>query len=216
MIRFEQLEDLGLRLAAMSDRSDGDCAGVDFARFVARFGYVRGDVATVRQVHGAAVVDAADAGVEADALLTADPARPIAIRVADCVPLFLYDPVKHAGALVHAGREGTRKGIASAAVAELGRRCGCAPENIHAVIGPSAGACCYEVAPEMAAEFAVLGLPVAGRRLDLWGANALQLAAAGLTRSHIHVAGECTICTDRYHSYRRDKAGGRNAALLAI
>lgn len=216
MIRFEQLEDLGVRVAAMSDATDGDCSGTDFGHFVARCGLSRGDVATVRQVHGVAVVDAAEAGIDADALVTADPARAMAIRIADCVPVFLYDPVKRTGALVHAGREGTRQGIAAAVVTALASRYGSAPGNIHAVIGPSAGVCCYEVAPAMAQEFAALGLPVNGRRLDLWGANALQLASAGLARERIHVVGECTICTDRYHSYRRDKAGGRNAALLAL
>lgn len=50
--------------------------------------------------------------------------------------------------------------------------------------------------------------------LDTWRANADQLAAAGVQRANIHVAGICTAChADVLHSYRVD--GARAGRLLA-
>ncbi len=50
--------------------------------------------------------------------------------------------------------------------------------------------------------------------LDTWRANADQLAAAGVPRGNIHVAGICTACyADLLHSYRVD--GPRAGRLVA-
>ena len=54
--------------------------------------------------------------------------------------------------------------------------------------------------------------------LDLWGANADQLAAAGVPGEHIHVAGLCTKThADVFHSYRaaREQAGRMVGAIRA-
>jgi copper oxidase (laccase) domain-containing protein len=62
-------------------------------------------------------------------------------------------------------------------------------------------------------------LRVAGRlHLDLWRANVDQLAAAGLARQRIHVAGICTICRNDLFPSHRAEAGqaGRFGALIGI
>ncbi len=56
---------------------------------------------------------------EADAFITNEPGLPIAIRTADCVPVFIYDPVKRVIALAHAGWKGTHKHIAAKTVKTL-------------------------------------------------------------------------------------------------
>ena len=238
MIRFENLEKMGLRAAAISDLSDGDCGfgepGAETqarearARFCRALGVDPAELVAARQVHGVhvAVVSAADRGRGAesretalndtDAIVTAETGLPIAVLVADCVPVALFDPEKRVAAVVHAGREGTLQDIAGAAVRTMSEAFGCKPHAIHAIIGPSAGPCCYEVSQEMADEFESLGLPRDGRMLDLWGGNERQLRAVGLTADKINVTRVCTICSGRLHSYRADGSRRRNMMLLMI
>lgn len=221
MIRFAALERLGVRVAAMSDLGDGDLAldgnAAELARFCAGCGVDPARLTRVRQVHGARVALAngrGAGGTEADGLASAAPGEALGITIADCVPVFLAAEEGAAVGLLHAGREGTRANIAGAGVAFLAAHCGAAPTTLHAVIGPSAGPCCYEVSETMAAAFAAAGGVRTGRRLDLWETNARQLRAAGLPPGQVHVAGECTICGGRFHSHRRAPGRGRNLALI--
>jgi YfiH family protein len=228
MLRFDEFEKLGLAIAAISEVSDGDCAStpgtLDARRaFCAACAVDANDVVCARQVHGTAVGRAEEQhrghGVgfgKTDALITGVPGLPLAIFVADCVPVYLFDPRRRAGALIHAGREGTLQNIAGITIAALEREFGCRPADLHAVIGPSAGPCCYEVSGEIAATFRDARLPVRGRNLDLWNANALQIAATGTPDAQIHVTGICTICSGRFHSYRAGAVSKRNMALFML
>ena len=223
MIRFGEFESLGLSLAAVSDKSDGDSAlalGADGIRsFCGACGIDPAGVVRLRQVHGARIVEARISPgdpVEADGLITRSPGCPIAVGVADCVPVFLFDPLARCAALVHAGREGTLRGIIPVAVTHLAEVYGTSPRNVHALVGPSAGPCCYEVSVEMAENFSDAGLPSRGRHLDLWAANSLQLVRAGVPEHQVQITGICTICDGRFHSYRADASPRRNMAVLMI
>ncbi len=237
MFRFDSLEILGVRAAVLTDASDGDCrlhgadpagAAETRARVCCALGVAALDLVCAKQVHGTMVqcaeerdrgrgvregIDAFDA---TDAMATGTPDTPLAIFVADCVPVYLFDPVRRAIALVHAGREGASKRIAARTVDTLVQMYGTSPKDLHAVIGPSAGPCCYEVSEPMAEAWRASGLPASGRYLDLWAANATQLAACGVPKPHIQVSGICTICDTRFHSHRRNADGRRNMALLML
>lgn len=223
MMRFTSLEDLGLSIAAMTESSDGDCARVEARRSVCETTGASFERLTIlNQMHGNSVLSAdsvqeVDADLrEGDGLVTREPSLPMGVLVADCVPVYLFDPVKRAGGIVHAGRAGTYSRIAQNAIYALEREHGVHASDLHAVIGPSAGPCCYEVSSEIARDFAGSALPVTGRYLDLWQANVLQLEGCGVPRSQIEVVGICTICDRRFHSYRRKPKGGRNLALLVL
>lgn len=236
-MRFNELEQLGVTVAAISDRTDGDCSGraTDMAdgksarAAVCRaLGINAQDVVCARQVHGThiEVVDAAhrgrgalgrmDAVPATDGFVTATPGIPLTIFVADCVPVFLFDPIAKAAGLIHAGRQGTLAGIAEKAVNTMRTQFSTHPSNIHAVLGPSAGPCCYEVSHEMARDFSSAGFPASGCRLDLWEANASSLIAAGVPRNNIIVCGICTICDGRFFSYRAHKTSERNMGLIML
>jgi hypothetical protein len=76
------------------------------------------------------------------------------------------------------------------------------PQNLRAAIGPSIGACCYEVGPEVACRFGIrVSNPV---HLDLPAINEMQLRNAGI--SDIWKSGACTFCAaDRFYSVRRER-----------
>jgi copper oxidase (laccase) domain-containing protein len=118
-------------------------------------------------------------------------------------------------------------GICRGAVAAMMLNLGAPPVDLCAAIGPSIGPCCYEVGAELIDAFRLAGHTqeqVAAwfhRRngswyLDLWRANADQLAAAGVPRSAIHLSRLCTACHPVwFDSYRRDGAStGRLAAYI--
>jgi hypothetical protein len=225
MKRFHDFEALGLRLAAMTDAGDGDFArpgGRPPGDALALVGMTGRPVATVKQVHGTGVcvVSAGDPcvghGVEADAIVTQADSVAIAVRVADCVPVFLFDPGRRAIAIVHAGREGTIEGVAGRAVQTMRERFNTVPASVRALIGPGAGPCCYEVDEATAARFAQRGYPTRGRYLDLWEANAMQLRAGGLVTGNVAICGLCTICGNQFHSYRGTRTAARNLAIIAL
>jgi YfiH family protein len=212
------------------------------------------DAVTLNQVHGREVVtirngatvpddDAESVGTglharrEADALVSDDPRLAIAVRAADCVPLLLADRKTGAVAAVHAGWRGTAAGVAVAAVEALSRDFGVQPQNLVAAIGPSIGACCYEVGSELVDAFAAAGharhlidrwfairgqgAGIRGKAggtlvLDVPGANRDQLVLAGVPEDQIFLSGLCTAMhLDVLTSYRAEKAeAGRIAGVI--
>jgi YfiH family protein len=174
-------------------------------------------VVTVKQVHGTNVVtcDRLAAGehrdVAADALVATRAGVLVGVKTADCVPILLRSPrTIHGGerwaAAVHAGWRGTAAGVIAAAVADATQR-GHAAEELCAAVGPSIGACCYEVGDDVADTFRGLGLPVleSGPKphLDLASIAAELLVRAGLLPENVARMAPCTRCNrDRYHSYR--------------
>jgi polyphenol oxidase len=156
---------------------------------------------------------------EADILVSDDPETALAVRAADCVPLLIADPQTGAVAAVHAGWRGTAAGAATAAVQALAGEFSARPRDLIAAIGPSIGACCYEVGHELIDAFLAAGpsrrdvdrwfmIPAGATkpRLDTWAANRDQLMDAGVREENIHISGLCTAShVDWFPSYRVEK-----------
>lgn len=188
-------------------------------------------IVRVSQVHGRRVLVvtpgvAPPAAAEADAIVCTDPARAIAVRVADCVPILVADRQHRAVAAIHAGWRGTCAGIVGATIEAI-EKLGISAENLVATIGPSMGPCCYQVddgvriaflgiTPDAAAWFTEDG--PGHWKLDLWRANADQLIASGVPETSITTMGICTgDDRERCWSHRVDgPAAGRMAAAVRI
>jgi copper oxidase (laccase) domain-containing protein len=99
-------------------------------------------------------------------------------------------------------------------------RFGSRPESLLAVMGPSAGPCCYEIGHDVAGRLDSGSVVVRGGRLfgDLRKEVLLRLVSAGVRRESVESAGECTVChADDYYSHRRDgKNSGRMAGYIMI
>jgi YfiH family protein len=87
--------------------------------------------------------------VGADAVVTRTPGLLLLCSAADCVSVFIYDPLTPAVGLAHAGWKGTAGHIAARAVAAMQDAFGTDPATCHAALGPSIGPCCYEVKGEV-------------------------------------------------------------------
>jgi len=176
----------------------------------------------LRQVHGTGIVSVEGtvppaAPPEADGWITAVPGPVLCVFVADCMPLFLWEKSGKAVGIFHVGWRGLAAGMPRKAVAAFGESYGVRPGDLTAYVGPHIGKCCYRVGPETAAQFRPESLI---RRddavsLDLGKEAAHQLRESGL--GQIVLAGDCTACeTDRFFSYRREKAGGRMLAFITL
>mgnify|MGYP000898480316 CR=1 FL=1 len=162
-----------------------------------------------------AVIDAPgeDCG-EADGMFTERPGVLLTIATADCAPVLLARRDGAAVAALHAGWRGAMDGIVDGFAAMLGER-GESPADWSAAIGPTAGACCYEVSGEVIERFRAR-YDIAGdllaprpRRLNLAGVVRWQLERAGF--NEVWDSASCTMCSVGqsaegfvYHSYRRD------------
>jgi YfiH family protein len=205
---------------------------------------------TVRQVHGNRVhVVRAEDGVfegklqtadgkavlEGDGLVTDVAGVLIAVGTADCVPVLVVDPVRHAVGAFHAGWRGTAAAIAQQGIATMQQIYGSLPEDLMAAIGPSIGACCYTVGEEVWSRFHarfgwaedVFRKEATNDRgpqwqVDLWESNRRQLLDGGLMPERITVVGECTACTRkdgerRYFSHRAERGHtGRMLSAIGI
>lgn len=182
------------------------------------------NLATLHQIHSDTVVAAhGRSGClgDGDALLENTPGSLVAVKTADCIPLLLVDPVNRAVAAVHAGWRGSARNITARAIAAMEKEFGTRPADLHVAIGPGIGPCCYQVGPEVAAEFAqydsVLRNSTLRIFLDLGEINRRQAAASGVDTSRIYMAGICTMCDQDFHSYRRDRhAAGRMLSVVGI
>lgn len=191
------------------------------AAFLAAIGVEQARARAVRQVHSRTVlaVDGepaeALAAVDADGMVTARPELLLTVTVADCLPVFLLDTATGAFGLVHSGWKGT--GIVVDALHMMAARFGTRASDTAAAIGPGIGPCCYEVPRERCEAFRERFGPAAvrdGRCLDLRLANVALLEAEGV--GSISVVGECTCCSPRLGSFRRQGAAGFTRMLAFI
>ncbi len=226
--------------------STGDHAGLDLATHVGDdpaavaenrrrlAAWAGAPVRFAQQVHGTAVARLtaaegagdADQGActdapepQADALVTATPGVPLGVLVADCLPVLLADPVARVAAVAHAGRRGLLAGVLPQVVAAM-VEAGARPARTRAAVGPAAGACCYEVPPQMQAQ-AVAAMP-ALHATTTWGTPSLDLRAGAVTQlrelglAEVVTVGGCTVEDESLYSYRRAQVTGRFAGVAVL
>ena len=164
---------------------------------------------------------------EGDALICQAPGYALAVFTADCIPLFLFDPVMKVIAVVHAGWRGAAKSVPGKAVEKMTQIFHCRDENIHAAIGPCIGPCCLEVDEPVRAFFREAGFPWsdfssprgAGKwSLDLPEACTYSLELAGIFKKNIQKLDHCTCCQKSlFYSYRGEsKTQGRQMNIIAL
>mgnify|MGYP003773041827 FL=1 len=169
-------------------------------------------VFNIQQVHGRRVVLATRRSYQAqtkipqaDAVVTQEVGVPIAVRTADCLPIFFCDTRHHVIAVVHAGWRSTRKRIAEATLQLMREKFGTRAKDLKVVFGPALRSCCYEVGKEFLRYFPQEVSHRNGRLFfDLVAANKRQLIALGVRPSGIVDRRKCTFCQPGYASYRRD------------
>ena len=186
-----------------------------------RFG-IRASLTTCTQVHGKTATRAAHADEwrecdSCDALWTNEPHVALGIKVADCLPVAMIDPVHEVTANIHSGWRGTVQRITSATLDEIGRSTSFDAREASAFLGPAIRVCCFEVGEEVASQFdsSYVDRSYDKPHVDVARLTIDLLRARGFRDDRIHDSRLCTRCDGSlFHSYRREKSGGRNLALV--
>ena len=252
-LSFKALDDTGLAVNGFSTRMGGASRGKfstmnfsysrgdaaedvleNFTRMAAALGVERDRMVVSHQTHtvnlrraGKGVVRERDYR-DIDGLITDVPGLTLVTFYADCVPLYLLDPVNRAIGLSHSGWRGTVKRMGQVTVDAMKEAFGTKPEDLIACVGPSICRDCFEVGGEVVEEFREAfgpehreALYCQGKRpgkyqLDLWKANEIVLLDAGVKKDHLEVTDVCTCCNPELlfsHRASHGKRGNLGAFL---
>jgi polyphenol oxidase len=156
----------------------------------------------------------------ADALVTKEKNIFLSVTVADCLPVFFYDPVAKVIGITHAGWRGLIDGVIDKTLETL-KNCGAQTENIFAAFGPSIRECHFEIQADILPQFAKYEKYIFERDgktfVDLEGIAKNQLQAAGIQEMNIETSSLCTFCEkEKFFSYRRDKPEKLQVMLAVI
>jgi YfiH family protein len=166
-----------------------------------------------------------------DALVTNQVGPVLMTLHADCQPVLVVDPGSgHRGPAVgvaHAGWRGTVANIVGATLAVMTATFGTRVADVHVVLGPAVGRCCYDVGEDVVDAWRrtagadadeALAPDGQGHRFSLTAANALLLNRIGVRTSNLEVSDICTKCEgNHWFSHRGQGAQtGRFGAMIAI
>ncbi len=224
---FQPYPDL---VADLSQRSDGNMRLMDSnpqaadnrSAFIKSLGLV-GDVwVRSENTHSkhVSVVDDSNSGqvvLNTDGLITQVKVLSLTSAVADCLPLYFFDPQLKIIGLAHAGWRGVYANIAGEMVEKFVSQFNSNPADILVGVGPGIGVCHFEVKPEVVEQFTdyapglttytdfVFHTTDGVTYIDLKAIVRQQLQAKGVLPEHIEISPACTYDEkEKYFSRRRD------------
>ncbi|MCR4329153.1 MAG: polyphenol oxidase family protein [Candidatus Roizmanbacteria bacterium] len=143
----------------------------------------------------------------------------IYVKVADCIPLILWDAETFTCAVVHSGWKGTYENISRRTI-ETMVKLGSKPASIYAFIGPYIHDCCYQVDDVRARLFKSSYIRSVDGRLYLSIGTVVedQLIYLGVPKKNIDHSPLCTSCDARFFSYWRENTHthGTMVAYIAV
>lgn len=160
-----------------------------------------------------------------DALVTNLPGVALAIMVADCAPVVLFDPGRKAIGVAHCGRSGTVLGTLPRTIEAMTSTYGTEAGDLLVGIGPTVSAASFEVgeghAAQVIAAFGDAGLLTPTRpgryAFDIVGGLRGQLRAAGVKDANTHdLAIDTRTATDTFFSDQAVRPCGRFMAVAVL
>ena len=172
-------------------------------------------IKVVTKDHKGEMVTREQVSEECDGMITDEAGIMLCTMEADCVPVYIYDPVKNAIGMVHSGWRGTAKEIAVNAIKLMGEKYGSDPGDIVVALGPHICGKCYEVGSELKDEFEenfsneetdlfFINPHDDKFDLDLGKAIEISLIKAGVKKENFFDSCPCTKESDNLCSWRRD------------
>jgi polyphenol oxidase len=155
---------------------------------------------------------------EADGFLTKDPGLVLTVTVADCIPVYLHDPVRKVVGLVHAGWRGIVLGVVEKTIGEMKEVFGSCPKDVSLCIGPGICKEHFSIRGDVLCFFEEWRSFVQKGRgehhVDIAGILAKQARLLGVRT--IEDCGLCTFCDERFYSSRREQQKPPNVMLAYI
>lgn len=148
---------------------------------------------------------------QCDGLVTNIPNVSLLVKTADCVPIFLYDPIKNAIGLIHSGWRGTYHHIGINALKTMIKNYDSKPENVLIGFGPCAHKCCYFFNKNQPHKIILkdkswndfIKIKNGYFYADLVGFIKNDFIHNGVLVKNIEASKICTICNVNFHSWRR-------------
>ena len=139
----------------------------------------------------------------------------LSIKVADCVPIYLYDKEKECYGLIHSGWRGTKNKIVTNALNIFFNDFKSLPKDILIVIGPNIRKCCYEVDWDVAQYFSCIIKNDKNKwLLDLSQEIKNDILKFKIPKNNIYTSNICTYESLRCESFRRD--GEKSGRMFGI
>jgi len=136
----------------------------------------------------------------------------LAVTVADCLPIYFYEPKARVVAITHAGWRGVLNNIAGKMVEHLLKTySGVRTRDLQVLIGPGLRPCHFEVQADVESLFKARYKDDITYRdnkifVNLPSVIKRQLSAAVVPAGNIRDSGECNHdLSDRYFSFRRER-----------
>jgi YfiH family protein len=200
-----------------------DAVAREITAFIRQQFAIDASLTTCVQVHGVAASAATRLKQwrecdSCDALWSAERGVALGIKVADCLPVAMVDPVHNVIANVHSGWRGAAQNIVGETLDGIGRALSFGAGEASAWLGPSIRVCCFEVGEEVARRFDERFVDRSHPKphVDLLAYTTDLLRSRGFSADRIHDSELCTRCDGSiFHSYRRDGSGGRNLTFVA-
>lgn len=153
-----------------------------------------------------------------DGLMTNATGKNIAVKLADCQGVLMYDPFQKVVANVHSGWRGSIHNIIGRCVQVMTEKFGCDPKHIVAGISPSLGPCCSEFInykteiPEQYWKY-----KNNDHHFNFWRISRDQLLEVGVSEENIELSDICTKCNAHlFYSYRKSKDTGRFTSVIGL
>tara|TARA_A100001011_G_C14321789_1_gene851106 strand:- start:3020 stop:3643 length:624 start_codon:yes stop_codon:yes gene_type:complete len=177
------------------------------------------DIATPNQTHSSNVKFVTQPGSydNTDGLVTLKKYKlKLMIKVADCVPIYLYDSKNQLYGLIHSGWRGTKNHIILNAL-EIFKKKGCSNfKDVKVFIGPHIKDLSYEVDWDVAQYFSFVCKNKKSKKwlLSLEKEIIFDCISEGILNENIFVSDICTFRSKDYESFRRD--GEKSKRMLGI
>lgn len=195
-------------------------------KFFAKLDIDYGNVISADLQHGnnVKVVERKHAGQiisNTDGLVTNEKNLFLTITVADCLPVYFYDPDKKIIGIAHAGWQGVKENIVSRMVQVMIENFKSEYDDILVNVGAHIQKCHYEIKDDTAKKFKEYKDVITQKRnkifINLSRIAAVQLFDVGVPVDNVKVSQECTYCLDtKYFSHRRDKIKDLKAMIAYI
>ncbi|MBU2632179.1 peptidoglycan editing factor PgeF [Patescibacteria group bacterium] len=186
---------------------------------------IKGRIIIPEQIHGKAIKvvnnksEMIIKGV--DGLVTKEKNLSLGVLTADCIPIIFYDPKKEIIGIAHAGYKGILLGIIEELIATF-KKMGTEAKDIKVSIGPSIGACCYEISENIKNKalarysFAKINKREDSYYWDLRATVTEILKQNKITQSNVEISPLCTFETPFLYSARKSGNKGFGEFLTAV
>lgn len=143
----------------------------------------------------------------------------LSITVADCIPVFFFEPESEIVAIAHCGWRGIVGGIVKNILDSIKELEG-KMDNLKVALGPGIDVCHFEIRKDVLDRFAEYEKYLIKKDgkifVDLKGIIFEQLVKNGVRKEKIENDGECTFESEKYFSFRRDKPEVIEAMVAVI